>query len=198
MLHALCKGLPAHFSSAFDLVCSLPPLPLCRGVSDKTHVSFRTRSAAAAERSKKHTKSSEVPAPPYCSRKVGFPRQFGGQGGKRRSAASGGKSEALSRQRRDWRARRSAGIALPQRWISPHGLGVPKGIFSSTKRISPLFCRGAAARGHRCRPARLRGALPFRASVRAPSSASGPSSCAPIGNSESCCKSSVWSRRKRM
>ena len=143
MLHALCKGLPAHFSSAFDLVCSLPPLPLCRGVSDKTHVSFRTRSAAAAERSKKHTKSSEVPAPPYCSRKVGFPRQFGGQGGKRRSAASGGKSEALSRQRRDWRARRSAGIALPQRWISPHGLGVPKGIFSSTKRISPLLCRAA-------------------------------------------------------
>ena len=49
-------------------------------VSDKTHMSFRTRYAAAAERNKKHTKSSEAPAPPYCSQKVGFPRQSGGQG----------------------------------------------------------------------------------------------------------------------
>ena len=137
MLPALCKELPAGFFAAFDLVCSLPPLPLCRGVSDKTHVSFRTRSAAAAERSKKHTKSSEVPAPPYCSRKVGFPRQFGGQGGKRRSAASGGKSEALSRQRRDWRARRSAGIALPQRWTSPTVLGFQRG-YSLQPREYPL------------------------------------------------------------
>ena len=164
MLHALCKGLPAHFSSAFDLVCSLPPLPLCRGVSDKTHVSFRTRSAAAAERSKEHTKSSEVHAPPYRSRKVSFSPAVRGLRGN---------SPSLS-------------------------LGVPKGIFSSTKRISPLFCRGAAAGAHRCRPARLSGALPFRASVRAPSSASGPSSCAPIGISASCCKSSAWSLRKRM
>ena len=75
--------------------------------------------------------------------------EFGGQGGKRRSAASGGKSEALSRQRRDWRARRSAGIALPQRWTSPHGLGVPKGIFSSTKRISPLILRRGVRRKRR-------------------------------------------------
>ena len=106
MLHALCKGLLAKQGAAFDLLCSLPPLPLCSVVSDKTHVSFRTRSAAAAERSKKHTKSSEVPAPPYCSQKVGFPRQFGGQG------------------------------ACPLL-----SLGVPKGIFSSTKRISPLILR---------------------------------------------------------
>ncbi len=80
MLPALCKELPAGFFAAFDLVCSLPPLPLCGGVSDKTHMSFRTRYAAAAERNKKHTKSSEAPAPPYCSQKVGFPRQSGGQG----------------------------------------------------------------------------------------------------------------------
>ena len=64
--------------------CSAVSFPsatfLRRGVSDKTHMSFRTRYAAAAERNKKHTKSSEAPAPPYCSQKVGFPRQSGGQG----------------------------------------------------------------------------------------------------------------------
>ena len=97
-----------------------------------------------------------------------------------------------------WAASSPQGRAMAGQGRSPCGLGVPKGIFSSTKRISPLFCRAGAARGHRCRPERLSGALPFRASVRAPSSASGPSSCAPMGNSESCCKSSVWSRRKRM
>lgn len=87
----------AAFPSAFDLVCAyirsaagavrfrfplqtFSALPLCGGVSDKTHMSFRTRYAAAAERNKKHTKSSEAPAPPYCSQKVGFPRQSGGQG----------------------------------------------------------------------------------------------------------------------
>ena len=53
MLPALCKELPAGFFAAFDLVCSLPPLPLCGEVSDKTHMSFRTRYAAAAERNKK-------------------------------------------------------------------------------------------------------------------------------------------------
>ena len=128
MLHALCKGLLAKQGAAFDLLCSLPPLPLCGGVSfplprlstgrsvvsDRTHMSFRTRSAAAAERSKKHTKSSEVPAPPYCSQKVGFPRQFGGQG------------------------------ACPLL-----SLGVPKGIFSSTKRMSPLILRRGVRRKRR-------------------------------------------------
>ena len=59
MLLTLRKELPSKPVAAFDLVCSLPPLPLCGAVSDKTHVSFRTRSAAAAERSKKHAKSSE-------------------------------------------------------------------------------------------------------------------------------------------
>ena len=32
-LHALCKILPAMLGAAFDLVCSLRPLPLCGGVS---------------------------------------------------------------------------------------------------------------------------------------------------------------------
>ena len=165
MLPTLRKELPSKPVAAFDLVCSLPPLPLCGAVSDKTHVSFRTKCAAAAKRSKEHTKSSEVHAPPYRSRKVSFSPAVRGLRGN---------SPSLS-------------------------LGVSKGVFSSTKRISPLILRrGAAAGAHRCRPARLSGALPFRASVRAPSSASGPSSCAPMGNSESCCKSSVWSRRKRM
>ena len=68
MLHALCKGLLAKLGAAFDLVCSLPPLPLCGGVSfplprlstgrsvvsDRTHVSFRTRSAAAAAEREAH------------------------------------------------------------------------------------------------------------------------------------------------
>ena len=72
MLSTLRKELPSMLVAAFDLVCSLPPLPLCGAVSDKTHVSFRTRSAAAAERSKEHTKSSEAHAPPYRSRKVSF------------------------------------------------------------------------------------------------------------------------------
>jgi len=53
MLHALRKELRTKLGAAFDLVCSLPPLPLCGGVSDRTHVSFRTRSAAAAERKEK-------------------------------------------------------------------------------------------------------------------------------------------------
>ena len=59
MLPTLRKELPSKPVAAFDLVCSLPPLPLCGAVSDKTHVSFRTRSAAAAKRSKKRAKSSE-------------------------------------------------------------------------------------------------------------------------------------------
>ena len=33
-LHALCKILPAMLGAAFDLVCSLRPLPLCGGVSE--------------------------------------------------------------------------------------------------------------------------------------------------------------------
>ena len=37
-------------STAFDLACFLRPLPLCGGVSDRTHMSFRTRCAGAAER----------------------------------------------------------------------------------------------------------------------------------------------------
>ena len=124
-----------------------------------------------------------------------------------RRAAAAARSTPSRKPRPAWRAVLCAAWAAssPQgRAMAGQGacpllsLGVPKGIFSSTKRISPLFCRGAAAGAHRCRPARLSGALPFRASVRAPSSASGPSSCAPIGNSASCCKSSVWSRRKRM
>ncbi len=42
----------------FVPLCNLsPPLPLCGGVSDKTHMSFRTRYAAVAERNKKHAKS---------------------------------------------------------------------------------------------------------------------------------------------
>ena len=49
MLHALCKGLLAKQGAAFDLLCSLPPLPLCGGVSDKTHVSFRTKCIPAAK-----------------------------------------------------------------------------------------------------------------------------------------------------
>ena len=72
MLPTLRKELPSKPVAAFDLVCSLPPLPLCGAVSDKTHVSFRTKCAAAAKRSKEHTKSSEVHAPPYRSRKVSF------------------------------------------------------------------------------------------------------------------------------
>ena len=72
MLPTLRKELPSKPVAAFDLVCSLPPLPLCGAVSDKTHVSFRTKCAAAAKRSKEHTKSSEVHAPPYRSRKVNF------------------------------------------------------------------------------------------------------------------------------
>ena len=32
-LHALCKILPAMLGAAFDLVCSLRPLPLCGGVT---------------------------------------------------------------------------------------------------------------------------------------------------------------------
>ena len=72
MLPTLRKELPSKPVAAFNLVCSLPPLPLCGAVSDKTHVSFRTKCAAAAKRSKEHTKSSEVHAPPYRSRKVSF------------------------------------------------------------------------------------------------------------------------------
>ena len=63
MLHALCKGLLAKQGAAFDLLCSLPPLPLCgvvsfplprlstgrSVVSDKTHVSFRTKCIPAAK-----------------------------------------------------------------------------------------------------------------------------------------------------
>ena len=49
MLHALCKGLLAKQGAAFDLICPLPPLPLCGGVSDKTHVSFRTKCIPAAK-----------------------------------------------------------------------------------------------------------------------------------------------------
>ena len=56
MLPTLRKELPSKPVAAFDLVCSLPPLPLCGAVSDKTHVSFRTKCAAAAKRSKEHTK----------------------------------------------------------------------------------------------------------------------------------------------
>ncbi len=44
---------------------------------------------------------------------------------------------------------------------------------------------------YRCRPERFAVRDCLRASVRAPSSASGPSSWAPRGNWESCCKSSV-------
>jgi len=55
----LCNGVRTKLGAAFDLICSLPPLPLCGGVTDRTHVSFRTRSAAAAKRNKKHPKSSE-------------------------------------------------------------------------------------------------------------------------------------------
>jgi len=97
-----------------------------------------------------------------------------------------------------WAASSPQGRAMAGQGRSPCGLGGYKGGHSSAENGPPLLCRGAAARGHRRRAERSRGALPFRASVRAPSSASGPSSCAPIGNSESCCKSSVWSRRKRM
>nr|DAR03044.1 MAG TPA: hypothetical protein [Caudoviricetes sp.] len=72
MLPTLRKELPSKPVAAFDLVCSLPPLPLCVAVSDKTHVSFRTKCAAAAERSKKRAKSSEAHASSYRSRKVSF------------------------------------------------------------------------------------------------------------------------------
>ena len=123
-----------------------------------------------------------------------------------RRAAAAARSRPSRKPRPAWRAVLCAawaasspqGRAMAGQGRSPCGLGGYKGGHSSAENGSPLLCRGAAARGHRCRPARLRGALPFRASVRAPSSASGPSSCAPMGNSASCCKSSVWSRRKRM
>ena len=49
VLHALRKGLRTKLGAAFDLICALPPLPLCGGVSDKTHVSFRTKCIPAAK-----------------------------------------------------------------------------------------------------------------------------------------------------
>ena len=49
MLPTLRKELPSKPVAAFDLVCSLPPLPLCGAVSDKTHVSFRTKCIPAAK-----------------------------------------------------------------------------------------------------------------------------------------------------
>ena len=123
-----------------------------------------------------------------------------------RRAAAAARSRPSRKPRPAWRAVLCAawaasspqGRAMAGQGRSPCGLGGYKGGHSSAENGPPLLCRAGAARGHRCRPARLRGALPLRASVRAPSSASGPSSCAPMGNSESCCKSSVWSRRKRM
>ena len=69
-----------------------------------------------------------------------------GSRGKRRSAAGGGTSEAVSRKRRDWRARRGAGIALPRRWISPCGLGESKGGRSSAKNGPLSLCAAAALR----------------------------------------------------
>ena len=69
---------------------------------------------------------------------------------------------------------------------APTVLGGIRGAILPLRMVPLCSAARRAARGHRCRPARLSGALPFRASVRAPSSASGPSSCAPMGNSASC------------
>ena len=146
----------AAFPSAFDLVCAyirsaagavrfrfpLQPfsaLPLCGGVSDKTHMSFRTRYAAAAERNKKHTKSSEAPAPPYCSQKVGFPRQSGGQGACP-LCFSGGRAGGGLFQKRPSLANRQRASAL---FVSRAALGTlraaPRKAGSLSQRDHPLL-----------------------------------------------------------
>ena len=128
----------------FVSLCNLsPPLPLCGGVSDKTHMSFRTRYAAAAERNKKHTKSSEAPAPPYCSQKVGFPRQSGGQGACP-LCFSGGRAGGGLFQKRPSLAGRQRASAL---FVSRAALGTPRAAprkaGSLSQRDHPLL----AARG---------------------------------------------------
>ena len=88
-----------------------------------------------------------------------------GSRGKRRSAAGGGKSEAVSRKRRDWRARRGAGIAVPRRWKSPlRSLGVSKGPFSTVE--NGPFGRAAVRRQIPRRP--LGGRSHSIASLRLP------------------------------
>ena len=123
-----------------------------------------------------------------------------------RRAAAAARSRPSRKPRPAWRAVLCAawaasspqGRAMAGQGRSPCGLGGIRGAILPLRMVPLCSAAGRAARGHRCRPARLRRALPFRASVRAPSSASGPSSCAPSGNSESCWSKSVWSRRKRM
>ena len=143
MLPALCKELPAGFFAAFDLVCSLPPLPLCGGVSDKTHMSFRTRYAAAAERNKKRTKSSEAPAPPYCSQKVGFPRQSGGQGACPLCFSGGRAGGGLFQKRPSLANRQGASALLICRAALGTPRAAPRKADSLSQRDHPLL----AARG---------------------------------------------------
>ena len=124
-----------------------------------------------------------------------------------RRAAAAARSTPSRKPRPAWRAvlcaARSIDLVLAYNGGDegrqpPRSWGSKGDILFNQENIPFVLPRGGRQRGYRRRAERSRGALPFRASVRAPSSASGPSSCAPMGNSASCCKSSVWSRRKRM
>ena len=102
--------------------------------SPRRRAAARTSTAAAAERKEKHTRSFRRKSQTYGCQKSNLICAVRGSRGKRRSAAGGGKSEAVSRKRRDWRARRGAGIAVPRRWKSPlRSLGVSKGPFSTVE-----------------------------------------------------------------